>query len=251
VATARRAIDVLRHDGVAEFFRRARRRILLDVVEMLKRPLNVDSDRDPYHMMFGAFFDEVNAMPAPRFLELGARARSGNVYRTRLKSHASYVGFDLLPGRNVDIIGDAHELSRSFAAESFDVVFSVSLFEHLAMPWKVVVEINRVLRPGGLVFVATHPALPPHELPWDFWRFNRAAFNSLFCRATGFSLLRCEEGLPCVILPLASDAALAGTARHRAFVAIAALAKKIGPADPRLAWPVPIADILEAPYPAD
>ena len=180
MATARRAIDVLRHDGVAEFFRRARRRILLDVVEMLKRPLNVDSDRDPYHMMFGAFFDEVNAMPAPRFLELGARARSGNVYRTRLKSHASYVGFDLLPGRNVDIIGDAHELSRSFAAESFDVVFSVSLFEHLAMPWKVVVEINRVLRPGGLVFVATHPALPPHELPWDFWRFNRAAFNNAF-----------------------------------------------------------------------
>jgi SAM-dependent methyltransferase len=244
-------MEVLRHDGVAEFLRRARRRMLLDIIEVLKRPLNVDSDRDPYHRMFASFFEEVNAMQAPRVLELGARARSGNVYRTRLGSHVAYVGFDLVPGRNVDVVGDAHDVSHQFPQESFDVVFSVSLFEHLAMPWKVVLEINRLLRPGGLVFVATHPALPPHELPWDFWRFNRAAFNSLFCRATGFMLLRCEEGLPCVILPLASDAALQGTVRHRAFVGIAALARKTGSADPRLAWPVSISDILESPYPVD
>ncbi|HZX95406.1 MAG TPA: class I SAM-dependent methyltransferase [Myxococcales bacterium] len=247
----KRALEILRAGGAGELVRALRRRVLLDVIELIKSPLDVDSDGDPYHRLFGSFFQQVNTLLAPRVLELGARARSGNVYRTLLKPDARYTGFDLLAGENVDVVGDAHELSTIFPPGSFDVVYSVSLFEHLAMPWKVVLEINRVLRPGGLVFVATHPALPPHELPWDFWRFNRAAFKSLFCAATGFQLLDCEEGLPCIIVPLASDAALAGTIRHRAFVAIAALARKTAEPDSRLSWPVSISGILDEPYPED
>ena len=34
------------------------------------------------------------------------------------------------------------------------------------MPWKVVLELNRVMAEGGLLFTATHHTWPPHELPW-------------------------------------------------------------------------------------
>ena len=41
-------------------------------------------------------------------------------------------------------------------------------------------ELNKVLRVGGVIQVVTHPAWPPHELPWDFWRFPKGAFTALF-----------------------------------------------------------------------
>ena len=47
------------------------------------------------------------------------------------------------------------------------------------MPWKAILEINAVLAEGGLLFVATHQSWPPHELPWDFWRYSPAAFQAL------------------------------------------------------------------------
>lgn len=46
--------------------------------------------------------------------------------------------------------------NMSFADESFDVVVSHNVFEHLPDPVAVMREIRRVLRPGGVVHVHTH-----------------------------------------------------------------------------------------------
>ena len=54
--------------------------------------------------------------------------------RKDLFAKAGYVGFDIARGPNVDVVGDAHELSRHFPADHFDAVFALSVFEHLAMP---------------------------------------------------------------------------------------------------------------------
>jgi hypothetical protein len=41
------------------------------------------------------------------------------------------------------------------------------------MPWKAVIEIIKVMSPGGLIFTQPHQTWPIHETPWDYWRFSR------------------------------------------------------------------------------
>lgn len=43
-----------------------------------------------------------------------------------------------------------------FPDDHFDVVFSRAVFEHLADPESVISEIRRVLKPGGVMFIALH-----------------------------------------------------------------------------------------------
>lgn len=220
------------------------RRLTTALVEAVKRPLHVDSDQDPYHLAFADFFARVNRLEAPRVLELGARARSGHTYRQRLAPGARYTGLDVALGPNVDVVADAHRLDALFRPRSFDAVFSISVFEHLAFPWQVALAINEVLRPGGLAFVATHPTYPPHDLPWDFFRFQPGAMRALFGPAAGFELVACAQGLPCRIVPLASDPPLRGLWRQTAYLGIAALARKVGAPQP-----ISARALMEAPYP--
>jgi SAM-dependent methyltransferase len=188
--------------------------------------------------------------PSSSVLEIGSRAVSDTTRRGLFNRSTRYVGMDIMAGPNVDVVGDAHELSRLFPQERFDGVFSLSVFEHLLMPWKVVLEINAVLKPGGLVYVLTHPTWPPHELPWDFWRFQPNSFWALFNRATGFELLSCTTFEPARLIPAATGLHLGGTVKTECPMGVVALAKKSGPCDERLAWPVTISEITSTMYPS-
>jgi len=201
--------------------------------------------RDP----FAEFVESMHALPAPRVLEIGSRAVSDITVRHKFPKTAIHMGLDVHPGPNVDVVGDAHELGALFAPEQFDGVFSLSVFEHLLMPWVVVLEINKVLKPGGLVMVATHPTWPPHELPWDFWRFQENAFWALFNKATGFEIICTVTSTPARIFPFERSSYLLGTTKTVAPMGITVLARKIGPSDPRLSWPIKAGDITATNYP--
>ena len=105
-------------------------------------------------------------------------------------SEAEYVGFDFYPGENVDVVGDAHRLSQYFAGqERFDLVYSSAVFEHLHMPWVVAVEIQKMLKVGGYVFVETHFSFSAHERPWHFFQFSDEGLRALFNKSLGFDLV--------------------------------------------------------------
>jgi SAM-dependent methyltransferase len=150
----------------------------------------------------------------------------------------------------VDVVGEIHQLSRYFDAERFDFVYSISTFEHLAMPWKAVLEINKVMAIGGWLYIATHPCWPPHERPWDFWRFSEEGFQVLLNPVTGFEVLECSAGLPCSIVPFGHEETMKGLCEQRANLGISVIAKKIGPSDRRLAWDVDVSEILNTTYPS-
>jgi SAM-dependent methyltransferase len=161
-----------------------------------------------------------------------------------------YVGFDIHAGEGVDVVGDVHQLSSHFAPNSVDAVFSASVFEHLVFPWKAVLEINRVLKPGGYVYVSTHTAWPAHELPWDFWRFPVAGLAHLFIRETGFEVVTATEGLPCKPYSLVSDPPTRPFFNYCLNMGVAAIAKKIADYDPdRLRWDIDIAQAVKSQYP--
>ncbi|MCB2186179.1 MAG: class I SAM-dependent methyltransferase [Deltaproteobacteria bacterium] len=204
---------------------------------------------DPYHLLVNRFFHEtLPSLGSGRVLEVGSRARSGVSRRDLIPPELEYVGMDIAPGENVDVVGDAHELSAAFPAGHFAAIFSMSVFEHLLMPWKVVLEMNRILAPGGLVMITTHHTFPLHDQPWDFWRYSGDAWQALFNSATGFQIVDTALGEPAAIVPVFSHALLNGLDQQPAFLANTVLARKTG--ESQLSWPVKLAEVVDSRYPA-
>jgi hypothetical protein len=203
---------------------------------------------DPGGRLFGRFASELDARPSGRVLEIGSRARSGNVYRSALVPERwEYIGLDIKEGPNVDVVGDAHDLADAVGVDRFDAVYSIATFEHLAMPWRAAVSVNRVLRDDGLVFLASHQAFPMHETPWDFWRFSDQAWGALLNKSTGFEILEVALGEPANVVPTWAKNALGGVDTQPAFLSSSVLARKTGRSI--VEWDVPTDQVVTDFYP--
>lgn len=124
-----------------------------------------------------------------RVLEIGARNVTGSNFRSKF-GEATYIGFDYYKGENVDVEGDVHALSRYFEGEEkFDLIFSSAVFEHLSMPWVAALEISKMLKVGGHVFIETHFSFSSHERPSNFFQFSDMGLRALFNDQMGFDLI--------------------------------------------------------------
>ena len=123
--------------------------------------------------LYKDFISRVNAENLS-ILEIGSRivGPMSKDNREVFSGASRYIGLDIHPSPTVDIVGDVHELSELVGRESVDALYSLSVLEHLAMPWIVAREMNRTLKLGGLVFHSTVHSWPLHEQPNDFWRFS-------------------------------------------------------------------------------
>jgi len=131
--------------------------------------------------------------PGMMILEIGSREVTGiSLFKHRFKN-ATYVGFDFYSGENVDVVGDVHKLSSYFTNQKFDLIFSSSCFEHFAMPWIASIEIIKLLRMGGKVFIETHFSYGLHEMPWNFFQFSNIGLEVLF--PSIFGINKIESGL--------------------------------------------------------
>ena len=132
------------------------------------------------------FCDWLHGIRRARVLEMGvkrSRPEVSTLHRVWASADAEYIGTDFEDGIDVDVVADAHSLSRTFERESFDAVISVSVFEHLQRPWIAGREIATILKPGGRTFCYTHFAFPIHGYPSDYWRFTREALETIFVDA--------------------------------------------------------------------
>lgn len=181
-----------------------------------------------------------------RALEIGSRARSGNSYRFMVAEGVEYVGLDITAGENVDIVGDAHHLSRHVQGR-FDYILSISVFEHLLMPWMVALEMNKVMNVGGVAFIQSHPSWPLHEEPWDFWRFSKDAWAGLFNAHTGFRMLNSGYAMGArMAADFAAGGATQDLGRSRTYLLSACLVEKIG--EPKVAWEAEAGEIYNLAY---
>ncbi|MES9971756.1 MAG: class I SAM-dependent methyltransferase [Candidatus Thiodiazotropha sp.] len=239
----------IRENGFANFLLHLITTSLLTGFSWLLLPLKKKTSNDDFYQVFNRFITSVNEMPQAALLELGSRNVSGVIWRDAFQPSVTYTGLDIHEGDNVDRVGDIHTLSSQLPGEHYDAIFSISVFEHLAMPWKAVLEINRVMKPGGLLYIATHPAIPPHELPWDFWRYSKETFKTLLNESTGFEILETKEGTPGRILSLSRDHTTSRVHRFPINQSIAVLARKTSAPDPGLAWDIPVSSLLQTDYP--
>jgi SAM-dependent methyltransferase len=85
--------------------------------------------------------------------------------------HWRYVGLDIEAGPNVDLVVAEPYDWREVADASFDIVACSQVFEHTEFFWITILEIGRVLKPGGLAFIVAPGSGPLHRYPVDCWRF--------------------------------------------------------------------------------
>ena len=119
-------------------------------------------------------------------IDLGAGSAK---YREIISKKAeSYIAFDMVPSKNIDVVGDV--LNLPFQTETFDTVVSTQVLEHVEKPWIMVQEIHRILKKDGFC-ILTAPFLGPyHADPHDYFRFTIEGMKSLF-KNTGFKTIEC------------------------------------------------------------
>ena len=140
-------------------------------------------------------FDRVNetlGRRVPRVLQVGSRSlvadRNERNWRSlvakRFGSRAGFLGVDLVEGANVDQVLDICGPARSVAAKlgeaRFDLVICCHVLEHTREPRRAAHNIEGLLRPGGLAFIATPWAQAFHATPDDYWRFSLQGLCLMF-----------------------------------------------------------------------
>lgn len=100
-------------------------------------------------------------------------------YQHLIRAHASkYTTFDMMPGKNIDVVGDA--LNPPFEDASFDTVICTQVLEHVERPWIVAGQIARILRIGGVAIITAPFIIPYHADPHDYFRYTENGLESLF-----------------------------------------------------------------------
>lgn len=96
----------------------------------------------------------------------------------RVLTGERWINLDIAPHNNVDVIADGHFLP--FQDASLDAVTSSSVFEHLKDPFRVASEVQRVLKPGGLVWCDVPFSYPVHGSPHDYFRYTLGGLQSIY-----------------------------------------------------------------------
>ena len=125
-----------------------------------------------------------------KILDIGSKSYQGHKdYGTVFRaSNIQYVGLDVEPGQNVDIVpGDLFRWSE-ISNREFDFCISGQVFEHNPLFWITFAEIGRILKPGGMAFVIAPGRGPVHRFPLDCWRFYPDAWSAL-CGYIGLELV--------------------------------------------------------------
>jgi SAM-dependent methyltransferase len=117
-----------------------------------------------------------------RVLEVGSQDVNGSIRPfVEALQPKEYVGADMVAGRAVDVICNSSGLIERFGKDSFDVVISSSLIEHVR-DWKAAVHnMKLVCKPGGLILITTcAPGFQYHGYPYDFWRYELQDLKDIF-----------------------------------------------------------------------
>ncbi len=155
------------------------------------RPDQAAADH-PANLLLVNFIHRLHAVRRAQVLELGTKRSSperSTVHREWAAADAAYVCSDFDDGLDVDLLADVHTLSQSVAPDSQHAVIACSVFEHVQRPWIGAIEIGKVLRPGGQVFIQTHFAFPIHGYPSDYWRYTRDALETIFGADAGLRIV--------------------------------------------------------------
>lgn len=98
------------------------------------------------------YFDESQCLDTNRVvLDVGSYDMNGSL-KERMPAAWTYIGLDLMPGPNVDVVLD---LTEPFPIddESIDLIVSSSCFQYVSNPFKYMDQLYKCLKPGGMIYI--------------------------------------------------------------------------------------------------
>ena len=131
-----------------------------------------------------------------RVLEIGADSKNPFVHR-------DFVGDPTIRWETIDLIRTFPEITYvakeeytfPIPDETFDIVFSAQVIEHVRKIWVWIQELARVCKPGGHVITINPISWPYHAAPVDCWRIYPEGMKTLYEEAGLKVLLSCYESL--------------------------------------------------------
>ena len=107
-----------------------------------------------------------------------------------------YIGLDIEESghshknESIDVFYDGGVIP--FADNHFDSAFSSEVFEHVFNLDEVLLELQRVLKPGGHLLVTVPFVWDEHEVPYDFGRYTSFGIAHLLKKA-GFEMVSSDK----------------------------------------------------------
>ncbi|MBU74888.1 MAG: hypothetical protein CMM73_04185 [Rhodospirillaceae bacterium] len=127
----------------------------------------------------GAFVSKIKENQAtPKILIIGSAEKGSGTEEIWTDCDIERYGVDVYATQSVDVICDAHYIP--YGDSVFDGVWIQAVLEHVLEPNKVVGEIHRVLKDGGVVYAETPFMQQVHEGAYDFTRYTVLGHRYLF-----------------------------------------------------------------------
>ncbi len=130
---------------------------------------------------------EIAPFVSGRLLDIGC----GRKPYQKIFHCTEYVGLEIdSPENRLSKDADCYYDGKTipFPDANFDSIFLSQVLEHVFEPDGLLVEINRVLRPGGKLLVTVPFAWDEHEQPWDYSRYSSFGLKHLVGKH-GFTIL--------------------------------------------------------------
>ena len=118
------------------------------------------------------------------YLEIGSKDYGTAPSLRQAFAGESYVGVDMLAGKDVDVVvdltGPPQEIDAALGGQRFGTILCLAVLEHCAQPFRMAENLTRLLNPGGALYVTAPFAWKRHAYPSDYWRFTPEAIRLLF-----------------------------------------------------------------------
>jgi len=147
------------------------------------------------------FYDQYcsNNIENKKVLDIGSWDGGNGCLKPIFKT-SEYIGLDVQIGPNVDVVGSSHDIP--FNNDYFDVVVSSSCFEHDEFFWVAFLEMCRVLKNDGYMYICAPSSGPyhPEKCPSDSWRFYPDSWRSLsrWAKLNQYNVILIDSYIDCV-----------------------------------------------------
>ena len=124
-----------------------------------------DTSFENLELFINSYFTNVAGL---KVIDVGSRLRTPEkkVRWKKILENFEYIGVDIVDGDNVDVVlNDPYKYP--FEDDSIDIIIANSIFEHSEFFWLLFLELMRILKPSGILYINAPSNGNYHRGPFD------------------------------------------------------------------------------------